>query len=121
MILVDTSVWIDHLRKGDTRLKGFLEQSKVLTHPMIIGELACGNIRNRTEVLHLLDNLPGAQRASDDEVRYFIDENKLMGRGVGFVDFHILVSVALSPPTLLWTRDKSLKKIALEIGLGFDE
>lgn len=119
MILVDTSVWVDHLRKGNKNLAGLLEQQQVLIHSMIIGELACGNLTNRDEILKLLGNLPTSKKASDNEVLYFIEQNNLMGRGIGFIDFHLLVSAALTHPAVLWTVDRRLGKIAEEMNLSY--
>lgn len=121
MILIDTSIWIDHFRVGNTHLSTLLDQQQVLIHPMIIGELACGNLKNRTEILSLLQNLPTTQEASNTEVLYFIEQNKLMGRGVGFIDFHLLSSVALTQQTSLWTGDKRLQKVAQAINLNYDK
>lgn len=118
MILVDTSVWVDHLRVGNARLVGELNAGTVCVHPFIIGELACGNLRNRRGVLELLDELPAVPVASDAEARAFIEARELMGRGVGYVDVHLLASVALSAGTRLWTRDQRLAAVATEVGLG---
>jgi predicted nucleic acid-binding protein len=109
MILVDTSVWVDHFRNGNERLTRLLLDQKVLTHPMIIGELACGTLRNRTEILQLLGNLPQAVQASHTEVLHMIDERKLMGKGIGYVDAHLLASVLLTPGSQLWTLDRKLQ------------
>jgi predicted nucleic acid-binding protein len=117
MILVDTSVWIDHLRKTETQLVQLLENTLVLMHPFIIGELACGNLQNRSQVLMLLENLPKAKEASNQEVLYFIEHNKLMGCGVGYIDAHLLASVALTDGTEIWTRDKKLKNLSKQLGL----
>ena len=120
MILVDTSVWIDHLRAGDTGLGALLNRGQVLMHPFVLGELACGNLRNRDEVLRLVKNLPQALVASYDEVLFFIERNALMGRGIGYVDGHLLAAVTLGGSTRLWTRDKRLRSVAetLEVGYG---
>ena len=118
MILVDTSVWIDHLRDGDDELIRLLEVTQVLVHPFVVGEMACGNLENRAEVLQLMGDLPGAAAASDSEVLYFIDSHRLMGRGIGYVDAHLLAAVLLNPPAQLWTRDKRLRTIADELGLA---
>lgn len=115
MLLVDTSIWVDHLRKGDTRLIGILEQENVACHPYIIGELALGSLRNRGEILSLLKNLPGVAVASANEVLAFIEDKQLSGRGIGYVDCHLLASVFLAPGTKLWTRDKRLNEIASEL------
>ena len=118
MILVDTSVWIDHLRKGNGRLANLLQNFSVFVHPFVIGELACGNLRNRKKILQLLERLPGANMASDSEVLYFIEKNKLAGRGIGYVDAHLLAAAALTPGAQLWTRDRRLESIAKDMGLA---
>lgn len=108
MILVDTSVWIDHFRRGNRELVEALEREDVLTHPLVIGELACGDLKNRAEVLHLLAALPVAPIATDDEALLLIEKRRLMGRGIGYIDVHLLASVALSADARLWTLDKRL-------------
>lgn len=120
MILVDTSVWIDHLRRGDERLGRVLLAGRVLMHPFIVGELACGNLRNRVAVLELLDRLPAAPTASEAEARAFLERHALMGRGVGHVDVHLLASAALAGNTRLWSRDRPLARVAVSLGLDFD-
>jgi predicted nucleic acid-binding protein len=119
MILVDTSIWINHLRSGDERLIDLLDSSQVLVHPFVIGELACGNLRKRDEVLRLLNDLPQALVASHEEVLHFIERNKLMGQGIGYIDTHLLASTALTDTALIWTRDKRLQKIARKLKLVF--
>jgi len=119
MILVDTSVWIDHLRKGDAALTAVLEGGQVLMHPFVLGELACGNLSNRVGLLALLRDLPPAPVATDDEALGFIDRHALMGRGIGYIDVHLLASAALAAPTRLWTRDKHLAKVAVHLNLRF--
>ena len=119
MILVDTSVWIDYLRVGNDRLAGLLDASQVQTHPFIIGELACGNLRNRTEVLSLLAGLPKTAAATDAEVLFLIDRHRLMGRRIGYIDAHLLASAALSSPVGLWTRDKRLAALAADLGVEY--
>jgi len=116
MILVDTSVWVDHLRAGEERLVALLNSSQVIMHPFVLGELACGNLCRRKEVLALLANLPRATLARDEEVLFFIERHKLMGRGIGYVDAHLLAAVALDEGARLWTRDKRLHKVAGELG-----
>ena len=96
MILVDTSVWIDHLCTGDDELAALLNGSRVLMRPFVLGELACGNLRNRQEVLRLLKALPSAAVATDEEVLYFIERHASTGRGIGYVDAHLLAAVAES-------------------------
>jgi predicted nucleic acid-binding protein len=121
MILVDTSVWVDHLRAGDAALEGLLNHSQVLMHPCVLGELACGNLHNRGEVLRLLKALPQAIVASDEELLFFIERNALMGRGIGYVDTHLLAAVALGGSTQLWTRDKRLRSVAEALNLAYGE
>ena len=116
-MLVDTSVWIDHLRHGDSELTAALEAGQVDMHPFVVGELACGNLRARTELLGLLLALPPIAVATDNEVLFFIDEHELMGRGIGYVDAHLLASARLGGATL-WTRDKRLHATAAELGLA---
>ena len=121
MILVDTSVWVDHLRKGAPALAGALEQGNVLMHPFVRGELACGNLKNRGEVLRLLEELPGAPIATDVETLNFIERRALMGRGLGYIDVHLLASVALAGTARLWTRDKRLADVAVDLKLAHVE
>lgn len=116
MILVDTSVWVDHLRRGDAGLIDLLERSAVVMHPFVIGELACGNLRERELILELLQDLPAAVVASPDEVLTFIEHHSLHGRGIGYIDVHLLASVALTPGARLWTRDAKLRKTADLLG-----
>ena len=116
-MLVDTSVWIDHLRHGDSELAAALEAGQVDMHPFVVGELACGNLRARTEVMGLLQALPPIAVATDNEVLFFIDEHKLMGRGIGYVDAHLLTSARLGG-AMLWTRDKRLHSTAAALGLA---
>ena len=120
MILVDTSVWVDHLRAGDEELTALLNNSQVLMHSFVLGELACGNLRNREAVLKLLQNLPQAPVASDAEVLFFIEQHRLMGRGIGFIDAHLLAATALAVPVRLWTRDRRLTATASDLGLAYD-
>ncbi len=121
MILVDTSVWIDHLRRGVSALAGILEQGSVLMHPFILGELACGNLKNRAELLRLLQDLPRAQAATDAEVLDLIERRALMGRGIGYIDAHLLASAVLTDTAPLWTRDKLLNQVAQELNIVFRE
>ncbi len=118
MILVDTSVWIDHLRRSNGKLLVALEAGEVLVHPVVIGELACGNLRNRREILDLLSNLPAAPSATDAEVLGLIERRKLMGRGIGYLDAHLLAATALARPARLWTSDHNLARVAAELGLA---
>lgn len=112
MILVDTSVWIDHLRTNDKSLSNLLNAGRVLAHPFVAGELALGNLRQRAIILDALSDLPQAKVATDMEVRHFIDEHALFGRGIGYVDAHLLAAVRLTAGAVLWTRDKRLRGIA---------
>ena len=120
MILVDTSVWVEHLRRGLPRLATLLQEGKVLIHSWVIGELACGNLRNRADVLELLQGLPAAVVASDQEVLLMIKQNQLMGRGIGYVDAHMLASAKLSH-CQLWTQDRRLAVLTEERGLAAPE
>ena len=119
MVLVDTSVWVTHLRQGHKRLASCLEQGLVVCHPFVIGELACSSISNRTEFLSLLEALPKAQLATHEEVLDFIERHTLFGAGLGYVDAHLLGSSALTN-TALWTLDKNLKKAATKLQLQYD-
>ncbi|WP_175671799.1 type II toxin-antitoxin system VapC family toxin [Burkholderia ambifaria] len=117
MILVDTSVWIDHLRAGDATLATLLEVERVLIHPFIIGELALGSMRDRQTVLDALRDLPAAAPATDDEVQRMIDVVPLHGLGIGYVDAHLLASVRLTGGSKLWTRDRRLLAAAERLQL----
>ncbi|HUO84464.1 MAG TPA: PIN domain-containing protein [Thermoanaerobaculia bacterium] len=112
MILVDTSVWIDHLRRGNVALVAALEREEVLTHPFVIGELACGDLKNRKELLDLLAALPSAVVATDEETLHLIEQRRLMGKGIGYIDAHLIASVKLTPDARLWTLDKKLAPFA---------
>ena len=111
MILVDTSVWIDHLRRGNDRLAALLEAGEVLGHPFVTGEIACGSLRNRREILSLMEALPQALTADHDEVLRFLESQRLMGRGLGYVDVHLLASVKLHG-AMIWTLDRRLAEMA---------
>jgi hypothetical protein len=117
MILVDTSVWVDHLRHGNTRLRSLLDEAAVLTHPFIVGELACGNLRNRQEILRLLALLPEARIAEHAEVLGFLDGRRLYGRGIGWLDAHLLASALLSG-TPLWTLDRKLGAVVSSLRIA---
>jgi len=116
MVLVDTSVWIDHLRRNNNDLVAHLLKVEVVTHPFILGELACGNIKNRTEIFSLLKELPEVTIAEHEEVLEMIEHKKLMGQGIGWVDAHLLASALISG-TQLWTADKSLCAVAVALGV----
>ena len=119
MILADTSTWIDHFRTGNPTLIELLNTSQVLVHPFVIGELACGNLKNRKTILSLLHDLPISSIASDEETLFFIDRHRLMGRGIGYIDAHLLASASLTGTVRLWTFDKRLDAIATEMKLAF--
>ena len=121
MILVDTSVWIDHFRSGVDALANALESDKVMTHPSVVGELACGHLHNRAEVLRLLDELPQAPVGNELAVRVFIERHRLMGRGIGYIDAHLLAAATLAAGGVLWTRDKRLASVAAELHVGANE
>lgn len=118
MILVDTSVWIAHLRITDERLAALLQEGEVLGHPFVTGEIALGNLRQRRAVLTELLELPQAAVAADEEVLHLIAELSLFGRGIGYVDAHLLAAVRLIPDTRLWTHDRRLQEVAAELGLA---
>ncbi len=120
MILVDSSVWIDHLRAGDPGLTGLLNRGQVLAHPFVIGELALGNLRQRETVLELLEDLPQAVVATDVETRHFIGRHARFGMGIGYVDAHLLASARLTPDTSIWTRDRRLQAVAKNLSLAAD-
>jgi predicted nucleic acid-binding protein len=117
IVLVDTSVWIDHLRGGKPRLADLLDGALVACHPLVIGELACGNLRNREEILALLSELPMALVADHAEALEFLHHHRLHGRGLGWVDVHLLASARLTESTL-WTLDKSLHEAAVTLNLA---
>ena len=120
MILVDTSLWVEHLRRGLPRLATLLQEGQVLIHPWVIGERACGNLRHRSAVLNLLQGLPAATVASDAAVLLMIERDRLMGRGIGYVDAHLLASAKLSR-CVLWSQDRSLAALAQDQGLAAQE
>jgi predicted nucleic acid-binding protein len=121
MILVDTSVWIDHFRRRSAGLSELLETGDVVTHPFVIGELACGNLQNRHDILGYLSHLPLASVATNDEVMIFIEKRKLSGRGIGLIDAHLLASTTLGQTVRLWTSDRVLGDIAAVFGLDYKE
>ena len=118
MILVDTSVWVDYLRAGNESLVELLRRGEVLTHPFVIGEIALGDLRQRELVLGTLSRLPGAAVATHAEVMRFVDRRALFGRGVGYVDVHLLAAARLTTGASLWTYDKRLHQIAASLGLA---
>jgi len=118
MVLVDTSVWVKHLRDRDIALEDLLEDGHVTCHPFIVGELACGNLKNRAKILALLQVLPMATVAEHGEVMRFIEGNRLRGKGLGFIDLHLLASAVLSG-IQLWTIDKRLHQVSSKLGLAY--
>jgi predicted nucleic acid-binding protein len=116
LILVDTSVWVDHLRRGNPRLTALLDGGLVLVHPFVVGELALGKLKRRAEVLDLLGEMPRAEAASHDEALEFVNRHGLAGSGVGWVDVHLLVSAALTGASL-WTLDRRLAAAAGRLAL----
>ncbi len=120
MVLVDTSIWIAHFREGSPHLQKILSEESVLCHPFVIGELACGNIKNRKEIIALLGALPKAMITQNDEILYFIEQNHLYGLGIGLIDVHLLASVLLSNAQL-WTADKKLQESAARLKCQYVE
>jgi predicted nucleic acid-binding protein len=117
MALVDTSVWVSHLRQGNIKLEILLNNGEVFCHPFIIGELACGNMKNRSEILVLLQTLPTTVQAEHEDVMHFIENNRLMGKGLGYIDVHLLVS-ALLTGVPLWSLDRKLNEMAVKLGMA---
>jgi predicted nucleic acid-binding protein len=118
LILVDTSIWIDHLRADNSALRRLLDAGRVMMHPFVIGELALGRMRQREIILAALYDLPRAELATDVEVLGFVDREALFGRGIGYVDVHLLASARLSAGAQLWTKDTRLRDVAEELGLA---
>jgi predicted nucleic acid-binding protein len=118
VIVADTSVWVDHLRAGDKALAALLNAGMVLAHPFVIGELALGNLRQREIVLKALADLPHAGVATDAEVLHFIERHALSERGIGYIDAHLLAAVKLTAGAELWTNDKRLHGVAVQLGLA---
>lgn len=116
-MLVDTSVWIDHFRRSNRDLEYLLDEGLVLTHPFVIGELACGSLAKRAQVLDLLAALPTALVATSDEAHALVDLHRLFGTGLGWIDIHLLASAKLSQQPL-WTADRRLRAAARRIGLA---
>ena len=114
MILIDSSVWMDHFRKPNRRLMALLDAEEGCIHPFVIGEVACGNLKNRKEIIALLHALPGVHKAGDDEILFFIERHGLNGRGMGLIDMHLLAS-CLMDRCYLWTADKRLQAVAEEL------
>lgn len=119
MILVDTSVWIDHLNTGDQNLRALLDSEQVVIHPFVVGEIMLGRVRRRGTVLNLLWRLPRIDVVTDHEVVRFIDDHRLFGIGVGYVDVHLLAVTRMTPDTALWTRDERVRAAAERLGLAW--
>jgi predicted nucleic acid-binding protein len=117
LILADTSVWIDHLRFGDNEMRERLNRGEIAIHPFVIGELALGSLRERGRTLALLDLLPQVRVAQMSEIRHAIEARRLYGLGIGLIDAHLIASVFLDSPILLWTRDKNLRRVAEGLGI----
>ena len=117
MILADTSVWIDHFRKGDKDLEKALGLGQIVIHPWIIAELALGSLRERAKTLATLDLLPRVRVAQLSELRLMIEARRLHSLGIGLTDAQLIASAFLNPPTLLWTRDKPLRRVAGALGI----
>ncbi len=118
MVLVDTSVWVIHLREGNAELEKLLNKGQITCHRFIIGEIACGNIKNRKEILRLLQLLPLVTQAKHEEVMKFIETNKLMGRGLGYIDMHLAASARLAGIPI-WTFDKKLEETSKDLGFKY--
>jgi hypothetical protein len=118
VILVDTSVWVDHFRDGDAPLAALLDRGQVLGHPVIAGEIALGNLRQRDVIVGALRELPQAIVASPEEILHFIEHQALFGRGIGYVDVHLLAAAQLTSGALLWTRDRRLHAAAAALGVA---
>jgi predicted nucleic acid-binding protein len=121
LILADTSVWVDHLHKTDALMAARLAAGEILCHPFVVGELALGRIPERAKVLGELERLPRARIAFDEEVIDFIDRWSLVGRGVGYVDAHLLVAARLTHGATLWTRDKRVAAVAQTLGFASED
>jgi predicted nucleic acid-binding protein len=120
VVLVDTSVWVSHFRETNNELTKLLTNAEVACHPFVVGELACGNLKNRTTIISLLEALPTAKTVEHEEVLAFIDARKVMGKGLGYIDVHLLASAILTSVSL-WTLDKRLDKIAGEFRCSYDQ
>ena len=118
MILVDTSIWVDHFSRTDSRLLTLLRSEHILGHPFVTGEIACGSPPDRVRALHFLDRLPQAVRAHDADVLRMIDNTSLMGSGIGYLDAHLLASTLLTRNATFWTRDKRLAAAATRLGIA---
>ena len=119
MVLVDTVVWVHHLRFGNLHLKELLLEGEVTCHPFIVGELACGQLKNRQEILSLLQELPVVEPIENEEILQFIENHHLMGIGLGYIDMHLLASARLTH-TALWTVDKKLKEVSSRLNVKYE-
>ena len=119
MILADTSVWVDHFRRGDAHLAALLQEGRIVMHPFVVGEIACGSLKDRPTIIALLQALPDSTVAEAEEVLGFIDGHRLHGKGIGYVDAHLLASTALTNGATLWTRDKRLRIAAEALGFSY--
>jgi predicted nucleic acid-binding protein len=119
VILVDTSVWINHLRKTSTDLSDLLENNRVVMHPLVLGELACGNLKNRTQLLKLWHGMNSIPTVNHEETLFFIEHNQLMGKGIGYIDAQLLASIILVDGAKLWTLDKRLAAVADRLGIAW--
>ena len=117
MILADTSIWIDHLRSGNKEMRRHLDQGQIVIHPFIVAELALASLRDRTKTLALLDLLPQVRVARLSELRLVIEARRLYNLGIGLTDAHLIASVFIDSPTLLWTKDKRLRRVAEKLGI----
>jgi predicted nucleic acid-binding protein len=120
VILADTSVWVRHLRSDDAALAELLARGRVAMHPLVVGEVACGMLRNRSGVLGLMRTLPAVPVAEDDEALGLIERQRLMGRGIGYPDVHLLASTLLAGDTRLWTLDRRLAGAAARLSVSFE-
>ncbi len=118
MVLADTSIWVSHLRDKNPPHKALLMEGQIMCHPFVIGDLACGNLDNREEILSLLEALPAATKANHEEILRFIETNRLMGMDLDYVDVHLLASALLST-ALLWTKNRSLREAADQLNIAF--
>jgi predicted nucleic acid-binding protein len=117
VILADTSVWIDHLRSENKEMRNQLTQGRIVIHPLIVAELALGSLRHRTRALALLDFLPQVRVAQLHEVRLMIESRRLYNLGIGLIDAELIASIFINSPTLLWTKDRRLRKVAEALGI----
>ena len=119
MVLIDTVVWIDHFHSNDEHLSMLLENEQIVMHPMVIGELAMGNLANRQQTLEDFAKLPKISVARHEEVLFFIEHHQLMGTGIGYIDAHLLTASVLHDDTQLWTRDRRMMAVTDELGISF--